>query len=143
MSGADPWRATAKKCPLGSHRLATCARKNSCLAFCRRPRPDMQLPGARKPHQSFDLEWRHGARSTHRISPSCDVELDCFWQKVETQTWTVGDMPAGTWVSSRNLTYVKVVSTTVLLGDAQWLTLHRFLTRHTWQGTTNCTQRMT
>lgn len=75
--------------------------------------------------------------------PCCDVELDCLWQEVETQTWTVGDTPAGTWVSSRNLTYVKVIFTTVFLDDVQWLILHRFLTRHTWPGTTNCTQRTT
>ena len=27
---------------------------------------------------------------------------------VQTQSWTVDDVPAGTWVTSRNLTYVKV-----------------------------------
>lgn len=28
--------------------------------------------------------------------------------KVQTQSWTVNGTPAGTWVTSRNLTYVKV-----------------------------------
>lgn len=28
--------------------------------------------------------------------------------KVQTQSWTVDGIPAGTWVMSRNLTYVKV-----------------------------------
>jgi len=30
--------------------------------------------------------------------------------KVQTQSWTVGGTPAGTWVTSRSLTYVKVWS---------------------------------
>ena len=29
-------------------------------------------------------------------------------QKVQTQSWTVDGAPAGTWVSSRNLTYAKI-----------------------------------
>ena len=31
--------------------------------------------------------------------------------QVQTQSWTVGGTPAGTWVTSRNLTYVKVWNT--------------------------------
>lgn len=31
-----------------------------------------------------------------------------FGQTVKTQTWSVEGQPAGTWVSSRNLTYVKI-----------------------------------
>ena len=30
------------------------------------------------------------------------------WQTVQTQSWSVNAAPAGTWVTSRNLTYVKV-----------------------------------
>ncbi len=74
---------------------------------------------------------------------SHDDEPDCLWQEVETQTWTVDDKPAGTWVSSRNLTYVKVASTTVLLGEAHQPALYRYLTPHTWPGTTNWTQPTT
>lgn len=49
-----------------------------------------------------------------------DGKHDCLWQKVETQTWSVGDTPAGTWVSSRNLTYVKVVSNMDFLVGAKY-----------------------
>jgi carboxypeptidase D len=31
--------------------------------------------------------------------------------KVQTQSWTVDSVPAGTWVTSRNMTYVKVWNT--------------------------------
>jgi len=140
MPGTVPWPAKGKKCTVFSHRVATCARKNSCLALCWRPRPNMQLRWARKSHSVFDLEWGHRTRSTHRSFLLMMTNLDSFWQAVETQTWTVGDAPAGTWVSSRNLTYVKVPSTVVFSGDAPSLILHRFLTRHTWPGTTNCTR---
>ncbi|THH18196.1 hypothetical protein EW146_g2731 [Bondarzewia mesenterica] len=36
--------------------------------------------------------------------------------KVETQTWTVGGQPAGTWVSSRNLTYTKIFNASHMVG---------------------------
>ncbi|KAI0310432.1 alpha/beta-hydrolase [Amylostereum chailletii] len=36
--------------------------------------------------------------------------------KVETQTWTVNAQPAGTWVSSRNLTYVKIFNASHMVG---------------------------
>ena len=140
MPGTGPWPAKAKKCTVFSHRVATCAGKNSCLAFCWRPRLHMQLHRARKSHSVFDLEWGHGTRSTLRKFILMVTKLDCLWQAVETQTWTVGDAPAGTWVSSRNLTYVKVLFTVIFSGNAQSLILHRFLTRHTWPGTTNWTR---
>ena len=37
---------------------------------------------------------------------------DLVWllKKVETLSWTVGGKSSGTWVTSRNLTYVKVLS---------------------------------
>ncbi|KAI0053671.1 alpha/beta-hydrolase [Auriscalpium vulgare] len=36
--------------------------------------------------------------------------------KVETQTWTVDGQPAGTWVASRNLTYVKIFNASHMAG---------------------------
>src|SRR6266851_9369151 len=81
MPGADPWRATTKECPVFGHRVATCARKNPCLAFCWRPRPDMQLRGTRKPYPVFDLEWRNGARSTHWILLLMMTNLIVFGRK--------------------------------------------------------------
>jgi len=140
VRGTGPPPAKGKKCTVFSHRVATCGGKNSCLAFCWRSRPNLQLCWARKSYSVFDLEWGHGTRSTHRSFLLMMTNLDCLWQAVETQTWTVGDAPAGTWVSSRNLTYVKVLSTMVSSDDAQSLVLHRFLTHHTWLGTTNCTR---
>jgi carboxypeptidase D len=47
------------------------------------------------------------------------AKLNFFLQEVETQTWTVGGAPAGTWVSSRNLTYVKVAPIRVSLVSAK------------------------
>jgi hypothetical protein len=47
-----------------------------------------------------------------------ECSIDCLLQEVETQTWIVGDTPAGTWVSSRNLTYVKVTPIRVSLAGA-------------------------
>lgn len=143
MRAAGPSPDNQKTCPIGSHGVAPCVRENSRLAFRWRPRPDLQLRGARKPHPIFDLEWRDGARGTHRLFFSYDTKLNCLWQEVETQTWTVSDTPAGTWVSSRNLTYVKVISIMVLLACDKWRILHRFLTHHIWPATTNWTQRMT
>ncbi|THG98100.1 hypothetical protein EW026_g4029 [Hermanssonia centrifuga] len=35
---------------------------------------------------------------------------------VQTQSWTVGGAPAGTWVSSRNLTYVKIFNASHMAG---------------------------
>ncbi|KAI0751082.1 alpha/beta-hydrolase [Daedaleopsis nitida] len=36
--------------------------------------------------------------------------------KVQTQSWTVGSKPAGTWVTSRNLTYAKVFNASHMVG---------------------------
>ncbi|RPD66874.1 alpha/beta-hydrolase [Lentinus tigrinus ALCF2SS1-7] len=36
--------------------------------------------------------------------------------KVQTQSWTVGGNPAGTWVASRNLTYVKIFDASHMVG---------------------------
>ncbi|KAI0032923.1 alpha/beta-hydrolase [Vararia minispora EC-137] len=36
--------------------------------------------------------------------------------EVETQTWTVANKPAGTWVSSRNMTYVKIFNASHMVG---------------------------
>ncbi|KAI0068606.1 alpha beta-hydrolase [Artomyces pyxidatus] len=36
--------------------------------------------------------------------------------KVETQTWTVENQPAGTWVTSRNMTYVKIFNASHMAG---------------------------
>jgi len=118
MSVAGPGPDTTRKFPVFSHGVAAFARKDPCHAFCWRPRPDLQLPRSRKPHPISDLEWWYWARSTHRTFP-LDRKYDRLWQEVETQTWTVGDTPAGTWVSSRNLTYVKVVSNVVFLVGAK------------------------
>jgi hypothetical protein len=119
MSAEGGASVATNNSPIFSHRIAAFARKNSCLAFCWRPRPDLQLPRPRKPHPISDLEWRYWARGTHQIF-LFDGKHDCLWQKVETQTWSVGDTPAGTWVSSRNLTYVKVVSNMDFLVGAKY-----------------------
>ena len=37
-------------------------------------------------------------------------------QKVQTQSWTVGGNPAGTWVASRNLTYAKIFNASHMVG---------------------------
>lgn len=137
-------RAGARICkrPVFNHGVAAFAGKNSCHAFRWRPRLYLQLPRSRKPHPSSDLEWRHWAGSTYRISPF-DHKHNYIRQEVETQTWTVGDTPAGTWVSSRNLTYVKVVSNMIFLFGAKWLILHRSLTLRIWLGTINYMHRTT
>jgi len=48
---------------------------------------------------------------------------------VETQTWTVGDAPAGTWVSSRNLTYVKIFNASHMAGYDQLHATHDMILR--------------
>jgi carboxypeptidase D len=49
--------------------------------------------------------------------------------EVETQTWTVDDMPAGTWVSSRNLTYVKIFNASHMAGYDQLNATHDMILR--------------
>ncbi|KAN0126754.1 serine carboxypeptidase [Russula decolorans] len=49
--------------------------------------------------------------------------------EVETQTWTVGDTPAGTWVSSRNLTYVKIFNASHMAGYDQLDATHDMILR--------------
>ncbi|KAI0254801.1 carboxypeptidase KEX1 [Lactifluus subvellereus] len=49
--------------------------------------------------------------------------------EVETQTWTVGDTPAGTWVSSRNLTYVKIFNASHMAGYDQLHATHDMILR--------------
>jgi carboxypeptidase D len=90
------------------------------------------------------LTWNGGTGLEVRTGfPRFNHKHNYLWQEVETQTWTVGDTPAGTWVSSRNLTYVKVVSNMIFLFDAKWPILPRSLTLRIWPGTINCMQRTT
>ncbi|KAI0005105.1 alpha/beta-hydrolase [Russula compacta] len=49
--------------------------------------------------------------------------------EVETQTWTVSDTPAGTWVSSRNLTYVKIFNASHMAGYDQLDATHDMILR--------------
>ncbi|KAI0268162.1 alpha/beta-hydrolase [Gloeopeniophorella convolvens] len=49
--------------------------------------------------------------------------------KVETQTWIVADTPAGTWVSSRNLTYVKIFNASHMAGYDQLHATHDMILR--------------
>jgi len=49
--------------------------------------------------------------------------------EVETQTWTVDDKPAGTWVSSRNLTYVKIFDASHMAGYDQLDATHDMILR--------------
>lgn len=49
--------------------------------------------------------------------------------KVETQTWTVAGTPAGTWVSSRNLTYVKIFNASHMAGYDQPHATHDMILR--------------
>ncbi|KAI9513301.1 alpha/beta-hydrolase [Russula earlei] len=49
--------------------------------------------------------------------------------EVETLTWTVGDTPAGTWVSSRNLTYVKIFNASHMAGYDQLNATHDMMLR--------------
>jgi len=49
--------------------------------------------------------------------------------EVETQTWTVADTPAGTWVSSRNLTYVKIFNAYHMAGYDQPHATHDMILR--------------
>lgn len=49
--------------------------------------------------------------------------------EVETQTWTVGNTPAGTWVSSRNLTYVKIFNASHMAGYDQLDATHDMILR--------------
>jgi len=49
--------------------------------------------------------------------------------EVETQTWTVGDTPAGTWVASRNLTYVKIFNASHMAGYDQLHATHDMILR--------------
>jgi|SRR6266403_6292371 len=141
MSVAGRERAT-REWTLFSHGVAAFARKNSCHAFRWRPRLDLQLSRSRKPHPSSDLEWRHWAGSAHSWFLHFDRKHNYLLQEVETQTWVVGDNPVGTWVSSRNLTYVKVLSNMFFLFGTKWI-LHRSLMHPIWQGTTNYMQRTT
>jgi hypothetical protein len=142
MSIASRARVGICNRPVFNHGITAFTRENSYLAFRWRPRLYLQLPRSRKPHPSSDLEWSHWTGSTYRISPF-DHKHDYLLQKVETQTWTVDDTPAGTWVSSRNLTYVKVVSNTIFLFGANQTILHRSSTLHIWPGMINYMQRTT
>ncbi|KAH9179594.1 carboxypeptidase KEX1 [Lactarius sanguifluus] len=49
--------------------------------------------------------------------------------KVETQTWSVAGTPAGTWVSSRNLTYVKIFNASHMAGYDQPHATHDMMLR--------------
>jgi len=49
--------------------------------------------------------------------------------EVETQTWSVDDNPAGTWVSSRNLTYVKIFNASHMAGYDQLHATHDMILR--------------
>jgi carboxypeptidase D len=49
--------------------------------------------------------------------------------EVETQTWTVDDIPAGTWVSSRTLTYVKIFNASHMAGYDQAHATHDMILR--------------
>jgi len=70
----------------------------------------MQLYGNRKYDSSHDLEWGDWAGSECLLSGFYQPGfLILFGPKtVKTQVYSVDGNPAGTWVSSRNLTYVKV-----------------------------------
>jgi hypothetical protein len=74
-----------------------------------RPRSDMQLRWYRKLDLSYDMERGKRIRSKWLCSSFNQIH-DSLLQTVQTQTWTVDNIPAGTWVTSRNLTYVKVSS---------------------------------
>jgi len=49
--------------------------------------------------------------------------------EVETQTWSVDGRPAGTWVASRNLTYVKIFNASHMVGYDSPLVSHDMLLR--------------
>ncbi|TFK94266.1 alpha/beta-hydrolase [Polyporus arcularius HHB13444] len=49
--------------------------------------------------------------------------------KVQTQSWTVGGNPAGTWVASRNLTYVKIFNASHMVGYDAPHTVHDMILR--------------
>lgn len=61
---------------------------------------------------------------------------------VKTESWVVDGTPAGTWVESRNLTYVKV---SILMHSVQYpnLSYSRSSTHHTWHHSTSPISRMT
>lgn len=68
--------------------------------------------------------------------------------KVQTQSWTVDGVPAGTWVTSRNLTYVKVWNVSIVvfasLVEAGLLSrLCRSSTLHIWHLTITHMSRTT
>lgn len=57
--------------------------------------------------------------------------------RVQTQSWTVDGTPAGTWVTSRDMTYVKVcIAPTASFSSSPRLIhnpfLYRYLTLHIW-----------
>lgn len=56
------------------------------------------------------LEWNGevGLGVSSLSTVQCSTLLTTMLQTVQTQSWSVNDVPAGTWVSSRNLTYAKV-----------------------------------
>lgn len=43
-------------------------------------------------------------------------EIDNAFQTVQTQSWAVNNTAAGTWVTSRNLTYVKIFNASHMAG---------------------------
>jgi len=49
--------------------------------------------------------------------------------EVETQTWAVDDTPAGTWVNSRNLTYVKIFNASHMAGYDRLHATHDMILR--------------
>lgn len=95
MRAAGPSPDNQKTCPIGSHGVAPCVRENSRLAFRWRPRPDLQLRGARKPHPIFDLEWRDGARGTHRFFFPMTPNLIVFGRKWKLKLGLSATLPLG------------------------------------------------
>ena len=80
------------------------------------------------------MEWRD--RPWGMSSP-CDPSnlSSAFSQKVQTQDWTVDSRPAGTWVTSRNLTYVKVCTQTIFHHhQAQTVSFYRSSMLRIWSG---------
>src|SRR5258708_37843252 len=85
--------ATRCKGPVFNHDVTAFTRKNSCHAFCWRPRLHLQLHRSRKPHPSSDLEWRHWAGSTHVFFSLSTVNMIVFDRKLKPKLGPLATSP--------------------------------------------------
>lgn len=115
MSRRRPPRIPRREDELFVYHSPPSARKNPGIDFRRRPRLDMQLCWVGGYDQGSDMEWWNGPWGVFLSLKYLGgtVLILGFLQTVQTQSWSVNGTAAGTWVDSRDLTYVKVCFTFV------------------------------